>query len=74
LFCFLQANQSALHLACEVGNAEIALYLVKQGACCTAKDKNEFTPFITACYNGNLECAKLFCNTLNVLDQVDKVK
>ena len=68
-----QTNQTALHCACEVGNVEIVEFLVGENAKIFLKDLNEFTPFLTACYNGNMDCANQIVGRLNDVDQTDKV-
>ena len=62
-----------------MGYVELTKILLQHGASVNAKDHNEFTPFISACYNGHVECAFCFidhltdqCGKVNV-DQHDKV-
>ena len=48
-----------LHLASMVGNAEVAHYLIKNGADVDAKDAEGFTPLIRAKANKNLDIVEV---------------
>ena len=51
-------NITPLHTACDVGNYELAKYLIEHGANVNAKDANGFAPIHNVCY---------WCSSLKVL-------
>jgi ankyrin repeat protein len=50
-----QNQKTPLHLALELGHADIAKYLIEQGADINLKDKDKSAPLHNAAYLGNLE-------------------
>lgn len=58
---------------------ELTNFLLDHGASVNIRDHNEFSPFLSACYNGHLECAQSLINYLTDqegkvnIDQQDKV-
>jgi len=65
-------NQTALHIACEIGSLEIAELLLKKGANVFARDVDDFTPLIAASRSGNLPIAKLLISYQANIEHVDK--
>jgi hypothetical protein len=54
----VQNNDTPLHLAANLGNVEIVLHLLQEGAELTINDKG-YTPLHNACISGNMEIVKL---------------
>jgi ankyrin repeat protein len=57
-----QNRKTPLHLALESGHADMAKYLIEQGADINLKDKDNAAPLHNAAYLGNLEIVDLLLN------------